>query len=42
MFTQRRPDPAASRRELQRNLQLFLVAVAAIRAAPYVLEALRK
>ena len=42
MFAQRKPDPLAARRELRRNVGWFLLAVAAIRAVPYVLDAAQK
>ena len=41
-FVQRRPDPRVARKELVHNLTVFAAIVLAVRAAPYVLQALQK
>ena len=42
MFMSKKPDPLAARKELTGNLKAFVVAIVAIRASTYVLDALQK
>lgn len=41
-FQMRRPDPVKSRKELVSNITWFAAIVVAVRAAPYLLNALQK
>lgn len=42
MFVPKRPDSNASRKELERNVTYFALAVLAIRCSTYLMSALQK
>lgn len=42
MFIQKRPDPAAARKELYSNLRYFATAVLLIRASTYVMDLIQQ